>query len=357
LALSRRGRITAIVAGIVAVILVGLGAVALFTGKNPVSAVTQAVAPDPPPTCPLSGTPAPAGSIPDRGVVAVKVENTTDAYPQDGVDKADIVYEEVVEGGITRWVALYQCAETKRVGPVRSVRTTDPDILLQPPYGKPILAYSGGANKVVKIANRAGLHLVDETSGGDAFTRDPNRVEPHNLFVSVPKVRKVEKKYAAHAPDPMFAYTPYDQLDNKGKKAHSLSMTFSSLASVSWVWKNVDGGAWWREDDGKPNVLQSGDQIGAQNVIVQYVKAVPGPYSDVVGSPSPLVTMTGKGKAVLLRNGRQIAGSWSRPSLKDATTFTAKDGSEFQLEPGQTWVELYPAKGDFASDASIKISK
>ena len=135
MALSQRGKVVAGIAAAVAVLIVGIGAWALATGRGPVEAVQDAAGarrgPDPePPKCPLTGEDAPGGVIPDRPVAAVKVENTDDARPQAGLDRADIVYEELVEGGITRFIAMYHCDDAPVVGPVRSARTTDPDVLV-----------------------------------------------------------------------------------------------------------------------------------------------------------------------------------------------------------------------------------
>ena len=131
----------------------------------------------PPPTCPLTGKPAPGGKVPQWPVLAVKVENTPDAYPLAGLQSADVVYEELVEGGITRFMALYQCKDAKEVGPVRSARTTDPKVLVQyDPHA--VIAYSGGQLAVVNDVKRAGLVSFDESTGGNAFWRDDTRYEP-----------------------------------------------------------------------------------------------------------------------------------------------------------------------------------
>ena len=150
LALTRRGRLAVSVIGALALVAVGGIALAL-TGHAP-AVIQQAVdkvtgathEAEPPPTCPLTGMPAPHGEVPHRPVLAVKVENTPDAYPLAGLQRADVVYEELVEGGITRFMALYQCGDAKQVGPVRSARTTDPKVLIQyDPHS--VIAYSGGA--------------------------------------------------------------------------------------------------------------------------------------------------------------------------------------------------------------------
>ena len=208
MALTRRGRIVVIVAGATALVTVGGIALAL-TGHAPAviqKAVDTVTGDDhtstpPPPTCPLTGKPAPGGRVPRRPVLAVKVENTPDAYPLAGLQTADVVYEELVEGGITRFMALYQCKDAKKVGPVRSARTTDPKVLVQyDPHA--VIAYSGGQLAVVHAVERSGLVSFDEDSGGDAFWRDSARYEPHNLFVNTAKLRAKSAKQTAAASSP-----------------------------------------------------------------------------------------------------------------------------------------------------------
>ena len=352
MALSKRGKVAVAVVGVLVVVGAGVGVYAAATGDSPADIAKAIPVFRDPPACPLTGVEAPGGEIPDRPVAAVKVENTTEALPQVGLDDADIVYEELVEGGITRFIVLFQCHDAPRVGPVRSARTTDPGVLLQ--YDRAILAYSGGTNKVQKLVDRSGLYAFNETTGGNAFERDAGRAEPHNLFVSVPKLRKLagHKAQKQGAPDAAF---DYGDIAGKSKKATHLGMTFSTLNSVAWDWSRKDG-VWVRSDNGEPNVLEDGTPVTADNIVVQYVKVTTGDIHDVTGSPSPEVALTGHGKAYVFRDGRVVPATWERGSVDDRTSYSTKDGDPVNLTPGQTWVELYPAKGDFAN-ASIEFGK
>ena len=172
MSLTRRGKAAGSIGGALALVAVGGIALAL-TGHAPaplqraVDRFTGVEHAKPPPTCPLTGLPAPGDKVPHRPVVAVKVENTADAYPLAGLQNADVVYEEMVEGGITRFMALYQCKSATRVGPVRSARMTDPRVLSQ--FGpRSMLSYSGGQQAVVNDIGRSTLMSFDETTGGDA---------------------------------------------------------------------------------------------------------------------------------------------------------------------------------------------
>jgi hypothetical protein len=345
LALTRRGKTVASIGGALALVAVGGIALAL-TGHAPapiqraVDALTGEERTKPPPTCPLTGLPAPGGEVPHRPVVAVKVENTPDAYPLAGLQNADVVYEEIVEGGITRFMALYQCQDAVRVGPVRSARTTDPKILVQFSEGS-VLAYSGGQSAVVNAIGRSGLAGLDETTGGAAFWRDPERVAPHDLLVNTSKLRaKVAKRIAGEgAPRRVF---PFDaEAILPGKHVVSVTAAFSSSITAMWRWMPT-AGRWQRRYEDAPMTLDTGRAITATNVLIQQVEVTEGNLVDVLGYHSPEVTLTGSGKAWILRDGVLIKGRWSRPVMGAVTKFLTRSGEVIPLIPGNTWVELIP---------------
>ena len=348
MALTRRGRIVITVTGAFALVAVGGIALAL-TGHAP-AVIQKAVdtvtgtdhQPKPPPTCPLTGKPAPGGMVPRRPVLAVKVENTPDAYPLAGLQSADVVYEELVEGGITRFMALYQCKDAKKVGPVRSARTTDPKVLVQyDPHA--VIAYSGGQLAVVNDVERSGLVSFDESTGGDAFWRDDTRYEPHNLFLNTAKLRSKSAKQTAGEGPPRRVF-PFDAAPpTAGKHVSQVSMAFSSSVTATWSW-DKGAGRWQRMYQDAPMTLDTGTPITAANVIIQQVVVTEGDLVDVLGYHSPEVTLSGSGKAWILRNGVMIAGTWTRPVMGAVTKFETKTGEIIPLAPGNTWVELV-AKG------------
>jgi hypothetical protein len=286
----------------------------------------------PSPTCPLTGEAA-RGGVPARPVLAVKVENLPEARPQAGLQSADIVYEEPVEGGITRFIAVFQCHQVDRVGPVRSARTADPDVLAQ--FGIPVLAYSGAAPNVERDVQASDLVPIDETAGGVAFARDPNRASPHNLYVGTEAVYRVAK--AGHqAPAPVFRYSA--ELQGKARRVSTIHLPFHvSYADVYWSWSRRLG-AWTRSHGAEPHLDEAGVPISATNVVVQVVPAiVPS------GGLTPHLDLTGSGRAYVFRDGRMIVGRWERDALSDITRFVTKDGQEIALAPGRTWVELFPS--------------
>jgi len=341
LSLTRRGKAAAAAATVAVLALTGVGYFAIFPDRAP-AFVQDAMSrvglaePPPPPSCPLTGQPAPHGQVPDRPALAIKVENLPEARPQAGLERADVVYEEPVEGGITRFIVVYQCRDSGRVGPVRSGRTTDPKVLVQ--FGRPVMGYSGGQASVVRAIDRAGVIDVNESNAISAYTRDDNRAAPHDLFTSTRSLWKAARSKEG-APAPVFVYDP--ELAGPSRKARTVHLPFSSYSNVFWKWSGTQA-AWLRSHGTVPHVLEDGSQVRAANVVVMLVQVSSGPIIDAAGNHSPEVELTGSGKAYVFRNGRMILGRWERPSLKDVTTFVTKAGEEIALAPGVTWVELLP---------------
>jgi hypothetical protein len=341
MSLSPRGKASILALTLLVVAGGALGYFVVFPEKAPaivqqtLSTVGLVDEPPPaPPTCPLTGELPPHGTVPDRPVLAVKIENSPDARPQAGLQAADIVYEEPVEGGITRFIAVYQCHDEARVGPVRSARTADPDVLAQ--FGVPVLAYSGGAPNVVRAIQEADLLPLDETSGAKAFVRDPARPAPHNLYAGTKDLYRVARS-GSSAPEPVFAYAP--EITGPSRRVSTVHLPFSpTYSDVWWTWSRK-AEAWLRSHGDEAHLAEEGGPVSATNVVVQVVDVVVGPR----GGITPQLELTGSGKAYVFRDGRMIVGQWERPKLGDVTRFLTKEGDEIELEPGRTWVELFPS--------------
>ena len=343
MSLTRRGKTVAGAGISLALVLVAVVYFAVFPSKAP-AFVQQAMSKvgiggeaPPPPACPLTGVPAPHGRIPTRPALAIKVENLPEARPQAGLDRGDVVFEEPVEGGITRFIAIFQCHDAGRVGPVRSGRLEDPDVLVQ--FGRPAIGYAGGVNAVKSAIAKAGLIDVNYIVAASAYTRDPNRPAPHDLYTSTQALWKAAKSRAG-APDPVFTFSP--DIRGKSRAVRTVHLPFSSYSDVYWKWSKRDNG-WLRFHGTQAHLLEDGRQVSAQNVVVMQVEVRPGAILDAAGNPSPVVTLTGSGKAYVFRDGRMIVGRWERPTLSDVTRFVAKDGTDIALAPGVTWVELLPS--------------
>lgn len=306
--------------------------------------------PTPEPKCPLTGLDVPPRIDPERPAIAVKIENSPDAYPLSGLHKAEIVYEELVEGGQTRFMALYHCTDTDKAGPVRSTRVVDPAIMTP---ATRILVGAGGNDIVREALDKAKVVLIDEDTAGDAMQRIPRSgiSFEHTLYGDTAALRKIGDDSFDEPPPPglfLFGDTP-----QKGKKAKGVTLSFSGAITVTYTWT---GTGWQREDFGLPLTDESGAVIEVDNVIIeQHTEINSTKLFDVAGNPSPEITdVTGKGTAVLLRDGIAIKGSWVRKAETDRIVYQTLSGEELVLKPGTTWVELVPnQKGELKGSFKI----
>jgi hypothetical protein len=355
MAMTVRGR--AMSAGLITLLIIGLVVALVAAGGssgNPVaeppatgpdgviilptaSGPTPTTPPSPPPKiCPLTGI-RPDGGVPNRPALAVKVENLPVARPQTGLATADIVYEEPVEAGITRFIVVYQCQDAPLIEPVRSARYTDADILVQ--FGQPLLGYAGAVPQVVRAIRNAGIIDLSVNLVPDAYERDPSRPEPHNLTTSTQALYALTEGLVG-TPPPLFTYAV--EPPEWGSAVAEAFVPFSHFSDVSWRWSKPDQ-RWHRYDTGVAQLISDGSQIMATNVIVQMVEVELTDVVDVNGAPSPKVVSTGSGPAFVLRDGQMYEVTWERPSLSDVTTFFDQNGDEIPLSPGNTWIELAPA--------------
>ena len=343
--LTRRGKFVAAGATVAVVAAGVLGYFVLFPQKAPafVRQTLKSVglagpeARAPVVTCPLTGEPVPGSRVPDRPALAIKIENAPEARPQAALNEADVVVEEPVEGGYTRFIAVFQCGDSDRAGPVRSSRTTDPDYLSQ--LGPAVFGYSGGRTVVEREVPKVGLVDVNAIIAANAYTRDESRAAPHNLYTTTGALWKAAR-YKDGAPEPLFAYA--DTWDGRATRISSAHLPYSDVSDVYWHW-NGGKDAWLRSHGDVPHVLEGNERVSAANVVIQVVTVTDSDFLDSAGNPSPEVDLTGSGKAYVLRDGEVIRGRWERESLHDVTRFVTKDGTEIELAPGRTWVELLPS--------------
>jgi hypothetical protein len=291
--------------------------------------------------CPLTGERARGGHVPQRAAVAVKVENLPAARPQFGLDKADIVFEEPVEGGITRFIAVFQCHTAARIEPVRSARLVDAQIL--EPLGRILFAYSGAIQPVINEVDSR-RSLLDDVGGymaPNAYWRDPDRYEPHNLETSTAALytAAAQLHYPAKPPVAIFSY---GRSSPGGTPASVVNIDYP-IDVTTWTWRR-DTGLWYRSySDTGPALLGDGTQITASNVIVMLVREWPTPYpEDITGALENELTLKGSGPAWVFRDGAQYYGKWKRPLLDHPTVFVETNGTRITLTAGNTWEELVP---------------
>jgi hypothetical protein len=262
--------------------------------------------------------------------LTVKIENTPDALPQWGVDQADAVYEEIVNGGITRLAAIFNSHAPAKVGPVRSVRPTDSSVVW--PLGG-IFAYSGGAAyAVASISQVPHLDQRDETTSGSAMFRDPTRYAPHNLYAVAPLLFAF-----GGTPTPPPALFTYRSAKQKvvGAKVAAFTVEFPSMYPVTWTW-DATTTSWDRTLFGQADVTGTNVRESPKNVIVMWINYVNG-----IGTMASYGDLQGSGTAAVFTDGKEIHGTWSRgPSKSDVITYQTASGQRIALTPGQTWVEL-----------------
>ena len=279
-----------------------------------------------------------------RPVIAVKVDNAVLARPQRGLDQADIVYEEVVEGRTTRFVAIFSSKEAPEIGPVRSVRESDMPLLAM--YGRVAFAFSGGNKGVFATVRKSNVIDASFNSNRGAYTIAGRRIDAYNYITSSQRLLAVAPKaVAAHDIGLRFGDLP------AGGKGTTLGtradLVWSRYARTGWKW-DANRKVYVRFMDGRPAMLRNGVQQQAPTVVIQYVQVKSSRYSDVHGAVSPYTVTTGKGNAVVLRDGRAIAGTWAR-SGTGATRFLGKDGKDINLHTGPVWVMLVP------NDLTVKV--
>lgn len=332
------------------VALLGTGACG---GDDPPPTSPQAAAeatptPEPDPVCPLTGEDAKKVAALDRPAVAVKIENSPQARPQSGLESADIVFEEIVEGGITRFLAVYHCASASKAGPVRSARFDDPKLAL--PFTE-VLAFSG-ANAIVEAELTAqGLSVVDEDTPGGALYRDPpGSLDVHSLFADVDALLSIARKAKGSPPAPE-TFT-FDDIEGKARKARTVTVNFSASNSITYKW---EGHSWKRYQDGAPFMSSTGSQISTPNLVVMQVDVTNSTrITDVAGNPSPDIDLLNKGKVVLFRDGKAIKGTWAMKRPGDPPRFTGPGGAEMTFAEGPIWIELVPSpKGDVKGSFSF----
>ncbi|HEY3238582.1 MAG TPA: DUF3048 domain-containing protein [Acidimicrobiia bacterium] len=309
--------------------------------------VLEAAPPAAPP--PPQASPAPLTGLPmdparaQRPVLVVKVDNAPKARPQVGLNQADVVFEEGVEGGITRFAVLFHSKDSDPVGPVRSARSTD--IALVTPLNHPLFAYSG-ANEVFKeYVARAPVVDVGYDAHPDRYHREAGRPSPNNLF-SASKALFDLTPEGSRAPPALFPYrAPGEAAGGAGAKPASGARVWwrgdVRETMAVWEWDGTAQG-WRRTQNGEAHTDGAGLQVTPPNVVIQYVTYKDTGFVDSTGSPVPEAEVVGEGEAVILTGGRAVPAHWSKPSASEVTRYVDAGGAEVRLTPGQTWVELVP---------------
>ena len=274
----------------------------------------------------------------NKQILVVKIDDTNAAHPQIGVEDADLVYVEQVEGGLTRLAAIYTSKLPPLIGPIRSARISDIELLAQ--FGRVGFAYSGAQSKMRPVIAEANLeNLSAERNPPSIYGKDPNRIGPVDMILKPelllerananPKIR-IETATAS-----VFAFGDAP----KGE-------TNTAIAKIKWPsakyelrWDSANE-KWLIYFNEKPNMAANGEHLYADTAIIQIVSITPSIYGDKFGEITPFSKTTGSGKAVMLRDGFSYQISWQRNLETDVTTWKSEDGDVANFKPGRTWIFL-----------------
>ncbi|MFN4002926.1 DUF3048 domain-containing protein [Microcella sp.] len=286
---------------------------------------------------PLTGEQIEVGAL-TAPSLAAKVDNHPSARPQVGLDRTDIVFEELVEGGLTRYVAVWHSDVPSVIGPVRSIRPMDPEIIS--PLGG-IVAYSGGQQRFVQLMLAAPVYnaIHGQSDTASTFYRGDNAPAPHNVLVKAPQL--ISQHLDLAAPRQQFAFAESlaaASATKEGRPTSAISLVFGSSSAPVWKWGEKTQ-RWVRfMTGGERDMAASGEQLSADNVVVLRVPVQ-------VISSIPTTKLIGSGEAWVSSGGATIKATWSKRSLAAPIRLLDANGVAVRLAPGNTWVELVPLAG------------
>jgi hypothetical protein len=346
--------VSALLTGVVAVTGCSTGSLnppsssATTSSPSPTRSPTPTPAPTPTPTPEPPPPPAPppvdaltGGPVNDGPVIAVKVDNTSAGLPQHGIADADITYIEQVEGGLTRLMPVFHTTLANDVGPVRSVRTTDAELL--PAFGVPALVFSGGGGIPLDAIAATPVVQVAEEQGAGGFWRGSGTV-PYNLHSDLTQVQaNTSGLSAARSIGMTFAGT--DPRVEASPPANQVTVQFEA-ARMGWGWT---GSNYQVYREGSPLSDAGGTSVVTDNVLIQHVDFEPDGERDSVGSPSFISHTVGSGTFELYRDGKVLTGTWSRPTPDQIFQFLDGAGQPVPFKPGKTWVALVPASASVST--------
>ena len=307
------------------------------TSKTPVTTTTTVDGP----MAPLTGLVAADPASLARPALAVKIDNIDatgceTARPQIGIDHADLVYEILVEG-ITRFMAVFHSDVPETVGPVRSARSSDVDLIAM--LGTPLFAWSGNNENVAADLSRVRGRYVDvghSSGAGNSFYRDKDRCAPHNLLVNPTDLYAFAADKKPGVPTPVFTYRRAGaSLPATARATGGVKLTTGQ--EVVYVW-NATRKGWDRSQRGSLHTAIDGtteSPISPANVVVLEIT-----YADSSTPGSPLAVTVGSGKAHVFTDGKVVDGTWTRKDNSDPWTFVDDAGTPITLTPGRTWVAL-----------------
>lgn len=288
---------------------------------------------------PLTGLAQPDAARRARPALVVKLDNAPKGRPQVGINQADLVVVEKVEGHITRLFTVFQTNDSDPVGPVRSARSTD--IALVAPLNRPLFVYAGTNATFQALLDKAPLVDLSPNKAGADYSRRSDRPQTYNLFTNTSAMYK-RAAADAKAPPPLFTYRAAGQAStgDAAKGAH-IEYKFGARATkVDYAWDAASG--WKRSQDGTAFNDGAGVQAAPKNLIIQFVTYNDTGQRDRSGAVVDEAQLIGTGEAWVFSDGKLTKGKWSKPTNEAVTSYTDAAGQAVGLTPGTTWVELPP---------------
>ncbi len=281
---------------------------------------------------PLTGIAVAVGSSAHPSLAA-KIDNHVAARPQVAIDRTDLVFEELVEGGITRYVAVWQSSIPDQVGPVRSIRPMDPDIIA--PFGG-LVSYSGGQQRFVDAMTATGqISAIFDYDTTGLFSRSKATAAPHNVILAASEFANRNVTVAPPAQQYAYAATLAGaSAVVDGAPISVVNTRFSNSSARSWTW-NAEATAYLRAQDGAPDLTGDGVQLAATNVVVLRVDVT-------VDQSIPKTELISSGEASISTGGKTLAATWSKSSQTAPIRLVDAHGVTIRLAPGNTWFQLVP---------------
>lgn len=322
----------------------------------------DAVAPQDQPTSvatlwPLTQLPGPDDAA-SQPVLAIKIENDPSVRPQYGIDSADLVVEELVEGGMTRFISFFQSVLPSEIGPIRSARHVDASVV------DPVADYFifSGASGVTRsyLDQNMNAEIVRVNEGGTGMHRTKYHPAPHNVYlfpmdvIGSNKAKVSETSGLFVRPTSTASATPSASASSvltSGETVGSVRLQFSKGGKPGWTWDATQS-LWLRDDGTAPHKAISGKQIYASNLVVLRITTVDAGYKDPAGGYVPRSVLEGTGAGFVVAGDKKIPVTWSKKDVHSQITLTDSSGAVVGLLPGNTWVELIPAEGDVTFAAS-----
>lgn len=284
------------------------------------------------PRQPLTGEPLDSvDDITQRPALAVKIDNHPLARPNHtGLAVADMVFEELVEGSLTRFAAVFHTSDADPVGPIRSGRSQD--VALLSSFNAPLFAWSGGNPGVTALVGASFLTDLNWQKFPNSYSRGPGRV-PHNLYSTTDRLWSLTPDDHPGPPPQQFAYLSEGE-EFGGEPATDVEMSIGSI-DIEWDW-NDETQSFDRRQEGGPHVDKTYGQLSFENVVVLVVDYQP----SSIDRSSPEAQTVGDGPAYVFSNGEVIKGRWFREDVIYPLYLSDENGDQIEMSVGSTFIEL-----------------